>query len=513
MGYYPIKKLILPYLLPKHIVMRKLLLLCSLPVLCITTNAQTTKMVAPPPGLSAIRLEDIKKDMYDLADAHFNGRSAGTLDELKASMWLAEKFRSIGLKPAGDDGTYFQFFSMWRNRIADNSSISINNRKLSLWNEIAVSQMANKIIDAPIVYLGNATSIDNTIDVKGKVVAIEAASNGINMNVSLPTWRYSRNIMTRYGNALVNKGAIAIIFIADETAEKSWADANENFKRGNYDIEGGPNTQVSSTVPVMWLHAGAKNELQNNTATLKANIIIEHFQYPSVNIVGKIDGTDRTLAAEYLLYSGHQDAHGIRNAINNDSIYYGADDNASVDVAMLAAARAFKQNPGKRSVLFVIHGAEERGLLGSRWYAAHPTVAQKNIVAVLNGDMIGRNTPDSAALLGVQPPHRNSLDLVTMALDANNEGPKFKLDTLWDKTTHPEGWYFRSDHVPYARLGIPALMYSTLLHPDYHTPMDNAANIDFAKLKRMTEWMYRTGWKVANADKRPATDLNFKLER
>ena len=198
---------------------------------------------------------------------------------------------------------------------------------------------------------------------------------------------------------------------------------------------------------------------------------------------------------------------------NNDSIYYGADDNASVDVAMLAAARAFKQNPSKRSVLFVIHGAEERGLLGSRWYAAHPTVAQKNIVAVLNGDMIGRNTPDSAALLGVQPPHRNSLDLVTMALDANNEGPKFKLDTLWDKTTHPEGWYFRSDHVPYARLGIPALMYSTLLHPDYHTPMDNAANIDFAKLKRMTEWMYRTGWKVANADKRPATDLNFKLER
>ena len=115
MGSYPIKKLILPYLLPKHIVMRKLLLLCSLPVLCITTNAQTTKMVAPPPGLSAIRLEDIKKDMYDLADAHFNGRSAGTLDELKASMWLAEKFRSIGLKPAGDDGTYFQFFSMWRN--------------------------------------------------------------------------------------------------------------------------------------------------------------------------------------------------------------------------------------------------------------------------------------------------------------------------------------------------------------------------------------------------------------
>ena len=127
--------------------------------------------------------------------------------------------------------------------------------------------------------------------------------------------------------------------------------------------------------------------------------------------------------------------------------------------------------------------------------------------------MIGRNNPDSAALLGMQPPHRTSLDLVKMALAANNEGPKFKLDTLWDKVTHPEGWFFRSDHLPYARLGIPSLMYTTLLHPDYHTPMDNAANIDYDKLKKMADWMYRTGWKVANAAKRPARDANFKLER
>ena len=84
---------------------------------------------------------------------------------------------------------------------------------------------------------------------------------------------------------------------------------------------------------------------------------------------------------------------------------------------------------------------------------------------------------------------------------------------MWDKATHPEGWFFRSDHLPYARLGIPSLMYTTLLHPDYHTPMDNAANIDYDKLKKMADWMYRTGWKVANAAKRPAKDANFKLER
>jgi hypothetical protein len=100
-----------------------------------------------------------------------------------------------------------------------------------------------------------------------------------------------------------------------------------------------------------------------------------------------------------------------------------------------------------------------------------------------------------------------------MTLDANQEGPKFKLDTEWDKVTHVEGWYFRSDHLPYARLGIPSIMYTTLLHEDYHTPQDNAENINYPKLKKMADWMYRTGWKVANAEKRPATDIGFKLER
>jgi hypothetical protein len=97
-----------------------------------------------PPGLDLIKESDLKKDLYEFADPHFNGRSAGTLDELKASIWLAEKYRSIGLLPAGDDHTYLQFFTMWRNQISDNSFIKINGSKLSLWKEVSVAQMANK---------------------------------------------------------------------------------------------------------------------------------------------------------------------------------------------------------------------------------------------------------------------------------------------------------------------------------------------------------------------------------
>ena len=164
---------------------------------------------------------------------------------------------------------------------------------------------------------------------------------------------------------------------------------------------------------------------------------------------------------------------------------------------MLAIARAWTRAPGSRSALFVWHGAEERGLLGSRWFVAHPTVPRGSIVAVLNGDMIGRNAPDSAALLGSQPPHRNSTALVQQALAANARETRFVVDSSWDRPTHPEGWYFRSDHLPYARAGIPALFFTTLLHPDYHTPRDNPDRIDVAKLARMTRWIYATGWAVS----------------
>jgi Zn-dependent M28 family amino/carboxypeptidase len=193
-------------------------------------------------------------------------------------------------------------------------------------------------------------------------------------------------------------------------------------------------------------------------------------------------------------------------------IWNGADDNATTSVALLAIGRAFAGKPGRRSALFVWHGAEERGLMGSRWFAKRPTV-EGRIVAVLNGDMIGRSAPDTASLLGALPPHRNSPELVDMALRANEEVSGFVVDHSWDDPEHREGWYYRSDHLPYARVGIPALFFTTLLHDDYHTPFDNPDRIDVTKLTRMTRWMYATGRAVAEADSPPAVDPAFELDR
>ncbi len=497
--------------------MRKIVFLFAfvLTNLLFIVNAQNkTGKVSIAVGLAAIKETDLKTDLYNMAGDHFRGREAGTNDELKGAVWWAEEVRKAGLLPAGDDGTYFQFFSLQRNRIATNSTVSISGHPLLLWTDVLAAQITPVNLSVPIVFAasGDKATLD-AASVKGKAVAILASPQGLNLQVSLAERRYPTLLLNKFRDDLIGRGAVAVIFIADTLGEKSWPQVVPALSRGLYDIAGGPNAFPVARIPVFWLHGKEAALVKTDSATLNATINIEHFEYPSVNVVAKVAGTDPVLSKEYILFSGHHDHDGVRLAYGTDSIYNGADDNGSVSVAVLAIARAFKKQPGRRSALFIWHGAEERGLLGSRWFAAHPTVAFDAIAAVLNGDMIGRNNPDSAALLGVQPPHRNSADLVAMGLEANKEGPAFKLDTLWDKTTHVEGWYFRSDHLPYARLGIPAIYFTTLLHEDYHTPMDEPNRIKYAKLKKMADWMYLTGWKAANADKRPGKEPGFKLER
>jgi len=465
------------------------------------------------PLVSAITDKDLKTDMYQMAGDHFNGREAGTLDELKVSMWLANKAKEAGMAPAGDDGTYFQFFDLYRHQVTANTKFKIGNKEYKLWSEVLIAETTNAKVEAPLLYLGAATKeeIEKT-DIKGKAVVLLASKEGIADDISLFDRRYPGLVRNKYYDLLVKKGALAMIMVADELGEQSWSQVEPQMTRGIYGIEG-VRDKIGTTMPVFWMHNNQLEFLKSTKEPLSAEVISETYKYPSVNVVGTIKGTDPKLKNEYVLFSGHQDHDGIRQKYGQDSIYNGADDNASTCVAMLAIARAYKKQPGKRTALFVFHGSEERGLLGSRWYASHPTVPEKDIVAVLNGDMIGRNDVNKAALLGSSSPHENSSDLVNIAKRANDEGPKFDLDKLWDRPEHPEYFYFRSDHLPYARKGIPSVFFTSVLHSQYHTPMDEAENIDYIKLRKMTEWIYRTGWILSNDVTRPKTLPDVKLER
>jgi len=479
-------------------------------LLCIAGQVNSQSKKAP---IDAIQQAEIKRDLFTLAGDHFRGREAGTLDELKASMWVAEQARKAGLEPAGDDGTYFQFYSLLRERVNDHSTVKIGDRTFSLWKDMIVWEPGFASVDAPIVFINDPLTVDEAT-VKGKVVALQFTEQDLTDPRKIIPWRYVTLVVQNCVKKIAAKGAKAIIFVSDDRAQQAWSRAIQDRMRGTYRIEGRPSRQLLNGIPIIWVGADALDLVRVPNQQFKANVYAEAFSYPSVNVVAKVKGSDPKLANEYVLFSGHTDHDGVRNIEpGKDSILNGADDNATACVALLAIGRAFHQQPGKRSALFVWHGAEERGLLGSYYFAEHPTVPQQSLVAVLNADMIGMNAPDSAGLLGITPPHLNSSDLANIALAENAKGPKFKLDIEWDKASHFEGFYFRSDHLPYVRKNIPAIFFTTLTHPRYHTPADEAATINVEKLTKMTRWMYATGFGVANAANRPKIVDGFKLEK
>lgn len=502
---------------------------CALALPTVSRAQRAPVSVAAPTAraLRAIRQDDIKRDLFAMASPAMRGREGGTLDEMRASIWVADQYQRLGLQPAGDDGTWFQWFNITRTRVSlTASAMSIGARTMTLFGDAI--PMAAVPVQASGAVLWLADPADTTVDVRGRIVAttVREPAPGAVRPFSYPqSMRYANAATAGTLARLTRRGAAAILLVANAPVDSAFAAMAVMRERGDYDVDratpraaGGSNrvasvpTLGSGPTPAILLRADmASALLMGGDATI--DIRVERFETPSVNVVGVLRGRDPVLRDEYVLYSSHQDANGVRLLVPGDSVLAGADDNASVSVAEFAAARAFVVQRPKRSLLFVHHGSEERGLLGSRYHSANPVVPLSQVVAVLNGDMIGRNHPDTAALLGAQPPHRNSSELAEMALKANAASGRFVIDTLWDRPTHAEGWYFRSDHLPYARLGVPALMYSTNLHNDYHTAGDIPERIDYAKLTRMAQWMYLTGWYAANAPKRPALDAGFRLER
>jgi hypothetical protein len=465
--------------------------------------------------IDRIRDADIKADLFALAGDAMRGREAGTLDEMTASAWVAERAREAGLLPAGDNGTYFQFFPLERFRVSASSTVALDGTALRMGRDVVTDATVVASVDAPVTVAAD-DALEGLV-LKDRVLVVRYAPPPAPAQDPGPRTQAALRVWLRAIQGKVNAAPpAAIVAIVPDGAADQWNRVAMSFPRGTYGLDPdgtGLPRPVPRGMPLLYVRESALGGAVKTDARFVAAISTDSFTYPSVNIVAKVPGRDPRLSSEYVLFSAHQDHDGERYRVNGDAIWNGADDNATTAVALLAIGRAMAARPGRRSALFVWHGAEERGLMGSRWYVKHPTVPLASIVACLNGDMMGRNDPTTAALLGALPPHRNSPELVQIALDANKAVSQFTVDSSWDDPQHREGWYYRSDHLPYARAGVPALFFTTLLHADYHTPFDNPDRIDVAKLTKMTRWMYATGRAVAEADKAPAADPAFKLER
>jgi hypothetical protein len=242
--------------------------------------------------------------------------------------------------------------------------------------------------------------------------------------------------------------------------------------------------------------------------------------FTAYNVVAVVRGSDPALSRTFVALGAHYDHIGIQPAAGGDSIANGADDDASGSVALLEIARSLSRAAQRplRSTLFVWHGGEEKGLLGSAYFADHPTVPLDSVVAQINADMIGRNGAAAADAPTARGGSENTLFIVGPSAAPNNQSRvlgqlvdsvnarqpmPFAFNREWDSPTHPERIYFRSDHYNYAKKGIPIVFLTTGLHEDYHKVSDEASKIEFAKLVRVAALIHDVAVAVGNRRTRP----------
>jgi peptidase M28-like protein len=264
---------------------------------------------------------------------------------------------------------------------------------------------------------------------------------------------------------------------------------------------------------------------------LDANYQVVRTQYTR-NVVGMVDGSDPKLKDTYVAFGAHYDHVGyaegevsqgangpvrggargrVTEGTIEDRIWNGADDDGSGTVAMMGMAKAFAiGTKPRRSLLFVWHAGEEKGLLGSRYYADYPTVSMDKLVAQVNMDMVGRNRdnkPEEGNTVYVVGSDRISTEFHNITVDANGSLPKpLTLDYEMNDPTDLEQVYYRSDHYSYAAKGIPIVFLTTGLHQDYHANTDSVEKINFEKMARIAQYAYEIGARTANLDHAPARD-------
>jgi hypothetical protein len=211
-----------------------------------------------------------------------------------------------------------------------------------------------------------------------------------------------------------------------------------------------------------------------------------------VNVVGILPGTDSVLRSEAILVDAHYDHVGIGDAVNGDSVYNGADDDASGTVAVMEIARILAARGGnRRTIIFAATTGEEVGLIGTNWYIAQPPFPLSQTVANFEIEMIGR--PDSLSG-GTGKGWLTGYGLSTMGPMLAAAGVPVVADARPD-----QNFFQRSDNIAFARLGIVAHTLSSFnLHPDYHRPSDDVSRVDFDHMAKVIDGAARAVWVLAN---------------
>ena len=237
-------------------------------------------------------------------------------------------------------------------------------------------------------------------------------------------------------------------------------------------------------------------------SSARLDVEVEYYPAVSRNVVAMVEGSDPVLRNEYIVICGHHDGRGI----DDGGIIPGADDNGSACVALMEIGKALLAERPKRSVILAWFTGEEQMMNGSQYFVNNCPVPREKITACLNIDMISRNHPDSLYLVGS--------DLLSSELDAaivkvnSRYGINFAFDYLYSNLTHPQQVYFRSDHYPFVRFGIPSVWFFSGFTYDYHTVLDAPERVDYGKLYKTTRLIYLTAMEIGNMKGMLKLDVN-----
>lgn len=551
------------------------LLACNAPQQTATTSptpaapAMTNIPAALKPAIDSLQANKLLQHIKTLASDEYEGRAPGTKGEELTAEYLAEQFKKFGLKPGNPDGTYIQKVPLVGYTPEPSVSFNVGGKKLDLAAEeylmIAGRYVPmTKIDSSDVVFVGYGVDAPEygwndfkDVNVKGKTIVMLVNDPQIpdpNDPKKLDDKLFKGKAMTYYGRwtykyeIAAEKGAAAAI-IVHETATAGYPfEALQSIRQENFGLRGSKQNRaaVESWITVdaakkLFSAAGQDYEALKKAAlskdfkpvalNAKANFQIKTTlrDVDSKNVIAKLEGSDPKLKDEYVIYTAHWDHMGRNEKKQGDQIFNGAIDNASGVACLLEWAEAFtKLNPApKRSILFLAVTAEEKGLLGAKYYAEHPLYPLEKTLAVINMDGInqwGRTKDITVVGLG-----NSTLD------DVLAEAAKSQNRVIVPDPETEKGFFYRSDHFEFAKQGVPALdpdggndyigkpadygqkTRDEYTEKDYHKPSDEVKpNWDLSGAVEDLQLLLMVGYNVANGDKwpewKPGTEFKAKRE-
>ena len=519
------------------------------------------------PTTAEISSADLMTRLYIFADDSMMGREVGTIYHLKSTAYIEGEVRKLGLVPAGEDGGYFQTLPVYRYYADSISTLQIGGKQMVFGADFfpyATAEQRISLDGVPVVYGGVLTDSATWLpaeDAAGKIVFFSVPST------STPARNFQFSARSRFARSpLVLVGSLERI----PQSVRPFFAQRMVFLKSDAPLPGPPTTFITTNVARTLF--GTMDGLVPGTAgmALSGTIILHRAQAPARNVVAILPGSDPALRGEYVAIGAHTDHIGFNNKpvdhdstrIFNmisrpqgedsppahtltpaqalrfhamldsvhalhparlDSINNGADDDGTGTVSVLEIAEAFaKANTRpRRSILFVWHAGEEKGLWGSQYYTDHPTVPRDSIVAQLNMDMVGRGsatditgetrsgefTHGGPGYLQLVGSRRLSTELGTLIESVNRRAhPALIFDYSMDANGHRQNIYCRSDHYEYARYGIPIAFLTTGGHSDYHQVTDEPQYIDYEHLAQVAKFVQAVVAEVANLDHRIVVD-------